>query len=135
LCRAPVEARDAEVAAFYDRLLTALRSSDGFRDGAWQLISPEPAWAGNPTWQDFISYAWQAPEGGRYVVVVNWSDHQAQCRLRLPFAGLAGLKVRLTDLMGSEVYWREGDALDAPGLYIDLGAWRSNVFRLERSGP
>jgi hypothetical protein len=135
LCRAPAEAPDPQVVAFYDRLLAALRTSDGFRDGAWTLIPPQQAWDGNPTWQDFLAYAWRAPDGGRYVVVVNCSDHQAQCRLRLPFAGLAGLRFRLTDLMGSEVYWRDGDALDAPGLYIDLGAWRSNVFKLELSGP
>ncbi len=59
----------------------ALRTSDAFRNGAWSLIPPQSAWAGNPTWQDFISYAWQSPDGGRYVVVVNYSDHQGQCRL------------------------------------------------------
>ncbi|MBN9089098.1 MAG: alpha-amylase [Reyranella sp.] len=130
LCRAPVEAPDAEVATFYDRLLAALMS-DGFRNGDWTPIPPQPAWAGNPTWQDFISYAWQVPEGGRYVVVVNYSDHQGQCRLRLPFAGLAGRHFRLVDMMGSEVYEREGNALKDPGLYVDLGPWRSNVFKLE----
>lgn len=134
LCRAPAEARNAEIAAFYDRLLAAL-ATESFRDGAWQLIPPQPAWAGNPTWQDFISYAWQGPEGARYVVVVNFSDHQGQCRLPLPFAGLAGFQFRLADMMGSEVYRRDGDALISPGLYIDLGAWRSNVFKLEPAGP
>jgi hypothetical protein len=133
LCRDPTEAPDVDIVAFYDRLLAVL-TSDGFRNGTWQLIPPQPAWAGNPTWQDFISYAWQAPDGGRYVVVVNCSDHQGQCRLRLPFTGLAGRQFRLTDIMGSEVYWRDGDALDAPGLYIDLGAWRSNVFKVEPVG-
>jgi hypothetical protein len=134
LCRAPAEAPDADIAAFYDRLLATLGTTDGFRDGAWALIPPQPAWAGNPTWQDFISYAWQGPDGARYVVVVNCSDHQGQCRLRLPFAGLAGLQFHLVDMMGSEVYQRAGDALSAPGLYIDLGAWRFNVFKLDTIG-
>jgi hypothetical protein len=95
------------------------------------LIAPQPAWPGNPSWQDFISCAWRAPDGGRYVVVVNYSDHQAQCRLRLPFTGLAGGRFRLVDRMGGEVYDRDGDELIDPGLYIDLGAWRYNVFKLE----
>jgi len=129
LRRGPVEPRDPDIAAFYDRLLTVL-----FRDGAWSLIAPQPAWTGNPSWQDFISYAWRAPDGGRYLVVVNYSDHQGQCRLRLPFTGLAGGRFRLVDLMGSEVYDRDGDGLIDPGLYIDLGAWRYNVFRLETVG-
>jgi hypothetical protein len=126
LRRGPVEPRDPDIAAFYDRLLTVL-----FRDGAWSLIAPQPAWPGNPSWQDFISCAWRAPDGGRYVVVVNYSDHQAQCRLRLPFTGLAGGRFRLVDRMGGEVYDRDGDELIDPGLYIDLGAWRYNVFKLE----
>jgi Alpha amylase, catalytic domain len=126
LRRGPVEPRDPGIAAFYDRLLAVL-----FRDGAWSLIAPQPAWPGNPSWQDFISYAWRAPDGGRYLVVVNYSDHQGQCRLRLPFTGLAGGRFRLVDLMGSEVYDRDGDGLIDPGLYIDLGAWRYNVFALK----
>jgi glycosidase len=129
LRRGPVEPRDPDIAAFYDRLLTVL-----FRDGAWSLIAPQPAWPDNPSWQDFISYAWRAPDGGRYLVVVNYSDHQGQCRLRLPFTGLAGGRFRLVDLMGSEVYDRDGDGLIDPGLYIDLGAWRYNVFKLEPVG-
>jgi glycosidase len=133
LCRGPVETANADSAAFYDRLLLALRN-DGFRDGAWSLIPPQPAWDGNPTWQDFIAYAWQAPDGGRQVVVVNYSDHQGQCHLRLPFAGLAGGQFRLVDVMGSEVYDRDGAGLVDPGLFIDLGAWRYNVFRLETVG-
>jgi len=36
--------------------------------------------------------------------------------------------------MGSEVYERDGDGLVGGGLYVDLGAWRYNLFRLERVG-
>jgi len=130
LRRGPVELRNADIAAFYDRLLSVLKS-DGFRYGAWSLIPPQPAWDGNPTGQDFVAFAWQARDGGGYVVVVNYADHQGQCHLRLPFAGLAGRKVRFVDTMGSEVYDQDGTGLIEPGLFIDLGAWRYNVFRLE----
>jgi len=131
LRRGPVEAPDPDVAAFYDRLLAVLKEQDAFRDGAWSLIPPQPAWAGNATWQDFVSYAWRTGDGGGRVVVVNYSDHQAQCRLRLPSSGLAGRQFRLTDMMGREVYVRDGNGLIEPGLYIDLGAWCCNVFRLD----
>jgi len=131
LRRAPVEVDNVDIAAFYDRLVAALKTSDALRNGAWSLVAPLSAWAGNPTWQDFISYAWQSPDGDRYVIVVNYSDRQGQCRLRLPFDGLAGRQLRLTDVMGSEVYLRDGSELLDPGLYIDLAAWRYNVFRLD----
>ena len=133
LRRAPAEARNADTAAFYDGVLAAL-TSDAFRNGTWSLIQPQPAWPGNPTWQDFISCAWHTANG-RYVVVINYSDHQGQCHLRLPFDGLAGRQFRLVDVMGSEVYLRDGGELVEPGLYIDLGAWRFNVFRLDVVGP
>ncbi len=130
LRRGPVEPRNADIAAFYEGLLSALKS-DGFRNGAWSLIPPQPAWDSNPTSQDFVSFAWQTRDGGGDIVVVNYSDHQGQCHLRLPFAGLADRKVWLVDVMGSEVYHRDGAGLVEPGLFIDLGAWRYNVFRLE----
>ena len=133
LRRGPVEPPNADIAAFYDRLLAVL-GSEVFRDGAWSLIPPQPAWHGNPTWQDFVSCAWHARDGGSCIVVVNYSDHQGQCHLRLPVAGLAGMRFRLVDMMGSEVYDRDGASLVDPGLFIDLGAWRYNVFRLESVG-
>ena len=133
LCRGPIEARDPAVAAFYDRLLSTIRSG-GFRDGAWSLIPPQPAWDGNPTWGDFVAFAWRADGAADHVIVVNYSDHQAQCRLRLPFDGLAIGRWRLVDALGSEVYERDGGELTDPGLYIDLAAWRYNVFSLEAIG-
>jgi hypothetical protein len=130
LCRGPVESRDPAVVAFYDTLLSTIRSG-GFRNGAWSLIPPQPAWDGNPTWSDFVAYAWHMDGAADHVIVVNYSNHRAQCRLRLPFTGLATGRWRLIDALGSEVYERDGRELTDPGLYIDLAAWRYNVFRVE----
>jgi Alpha amylase, catalytic domain len=131
LRRGPLEPLNPDIADFYDRLLTVLSKYDAFRYGAWSLIPPEAVWAGNPTWQDFIAYACRGPDEDSYVAIVNYSDHQGQCRLRLPFTGLPGNQFRLVDMMGSEVYDRDGSGLIDPGLYIDLEAWRYNLFRLE----
>jgi len=38
--------------------------------------------------------------------------------------------VRLTDVMGSEVYDRDGTELVNNGLYIDANPWHYNVFVL-----
>jgi hypothetical protein len=135
LRRGPLEPPNPAIVEFYDKLLTVLNAHDAFRSGVWSLVPPEPGWAGNPTWQDFIAYAWHGPDGVNHVAIANYSDHQAQCHLRLPFTGLTGNSLRLIDLMGSEVYDRDGDALVDPGLYIDLGPWRYNLFRLEPTCP
>jgi hypothetical protein len=128
LGRGPIEPRDDDTTEFYERLLTALRTAN---DSAWSLIEPREAWAGSPSWQNFVAYGWRTPEGQRYVAVVNYCDHQAQCHLRLPFADLGGERLRLVDVMGSEVYERDGSAMIDPGIYIDLAAWRYNLFSLQ----
>jgi hypothetical protein len=133
LCRAPVEPLDSDIAAFYRRLLAVLATCGAFRQGSWSLIQPQSAWAGNPTSGDVIAYAWRGPDGDGYVVVVNYSDHRAQCYLPLPFPELAGKRVRLADEMGSETYERDGDDLSRAGLYVDLRGWGYHVFSLQRT--
>lgn len=129
LCRGPDEPVDETIHAFYLTVLRAL-TNPLFRSGHWLRLDPFPAWAGNWTCDNFIAFAWQSDDGERALVVVNYEDSQGQCHLRLPFADLARRRVRLTDMLGSEVYERDGSALLDPGLYVDLGAWGYNVFKI-----
>jgi glycosidase len=129
LCRGPVEATDPEITAFYTRLLRLLKTS-AFRDGGWSQLQPQPAWAGNCTSGDFVAYAWADDKEGSHLVVINYAGHQGQCRLVLPFPEFLGRRVRLADMMGAEVYDRDGDELLDRGLYIDLAPWHYNVFEL-----
>jgi hypothetical protein len=135
LCRGPVETANADVSHFYARLLAVLKETASFRNGAWSQIDPEPAWAGNPSWSSFVAFRWSSPDGGAYLVVVNYGGSQAQCRLRLPSPELRGKQVRLTDLMGTEVYDRDGSELVDIGLYIDHAPWHFNVFALGSRQP
>jgi hypothetical protein len=131
LRRAPVEPTQPGVAAFYERLLSVLATDDAFRHGVWSPLSPQPAWPGNPTSNDVISCIWRGPDDGRTVIAVNYSDHQAQCRLPLPLDDVAGGPVRLADVMGNEEYIRDRRELVSPGLFLDLRPWHFNVFRLD----
>jgi hypothetical protein len=63
-------------------------------------------------------------------VVVNYAGNQGQCRLVLPFLEIRGKPVRLTDLIGTEVYHRDGTELVGNDLYIDHAPWHFNVFEL-----
>ena len=58
LCRGPVEPVDQSVSAFYAKLLPLLMKTRVFRDGAWSLIEPQPAWHGNWSSDGFIASAW-----------------------------------------------------------------------------
>ena len=52
----------------------------------------------------------------------------------LPFPELQERQLLLTDLMGSEVYHRDGSDLFQRGLYIDQAAWQINVFEVRSTG-
>jgi glycosidase len=133
LGRGPNEPVNADRQAFYDRLLAVLRQP-AVRDGEWRLLECVPAWDGNWTWDCFVAFAWQGRDDTRMVVAVNFAPHQSQCYLRLPYGDLAGNTWRLRDQMGTVIYERDGDALQAQGLYLDLGPWETFVFSLERRG-
>ncbi len=130
LCRGPAEPTNPQTAAFYAKLLHVLKETGSFRGGSWSQILPQPAWPGNATADDFVACAWSGENGGRHVVVVNYSDHQGQCRLPLPFLEFRGRQVRLADVIGTETYDRDGTELIDNGLYIDHSPWNFNVFEL-----
>jgi hypothetical protein len=52
----------------------------------------------------------------------------ADCPLSFP--EVRGKQVRLTDVIGTEVYDREGSELVDHGLYIDHAPWHFNMFEL-----
>ena len=131
LCRGPDEPINQEISNFYNRLLHVLKETEGFRSGRWSQIQPSPAWQGNESSEGFVAYAWSTSNGIYHVIVVNYAEHRGQCYLVLPFPDLHGKRLRLTDLMGDEVYDRDGGDLIDRGLYIDQAAWQINVFEVK----
>ena len=131
LCRAPAEPANPVILAFYTRLLEVLRTTRDFREGRWSQIQPQPAGSGNWTSECFVAYAWADAGHSSHLLVVNYAANQSQCRLPLPFDDLRGKKIRLTDLIGSEVYDRDGSETIDPGLFIDLAPWHFNVFTVQ----
>ncbi len=133
LVRGPQEAIDTGLEAFYDRLLAVLRHPV-VRDGCWQLFDCTAAWEGNWTWDCFIAFAWQGAGDERLLVTVNYAPNQSQCYVRLPFADLGTGQWRLEDVIRDTVYEREGNDLQARGLYLDEPPWRARVFSLKKRG-
>ena len=133
LVRGPDEPKSETLATFYDRLSAVLRQPI-VRDGRWQLLECAPAWDGNWTNDCFIAFAWEGTDGDRLVVAVNYSDHQSQCHVRLPFGDLGDEPWRLRNELGSEFYEWNGTDLRNNGLFLDEGPWKSSVFLLEKPG-
>jgi hypothetical protein len=103
------------------------------RDGQWQLLECRPAWDGNWTRDSFVACAWTGNDGSRRLVAVNYSDHFSQCYVEIPWKDFEGGLCRLRDRAGSSIYDRDGNALTARGLYLDMPAWAYYIFELERA--
>ncbi|MBI3862431.1 MAG: alpha-amylase [Planctomycetia bacterium] len=131
LGRAPDEPPDEALRRFYERLLAVLRQPV-VRDGQWRLLECASGWDGNWTNDCFVAFAWERGAGERLIVAVNYSEHQSQCRVRLPFADVAGHVWRLQDQLGTDVYDRDGDELHSRGLFLDLKPWEACVYALNR---
>jgi len=129
LVRAPSESPDPSRQQFYAALSAVLRRP-ALRDGEWRLLECAQAWDGNPTWDDFVAWSWEAAPGQRLLIAVNHSSHQSQCYVHLPFTDLAGCTIRFEDLMGPASYDRDGSDLRGRGLYLDLPPWGFHVFEL-----
>jgi hypothetical protein len=129
LGRAPDEPANSRLLQFYDRLLTVLRRPE-VRQGQWQLLHCAPAWDGNWTNDCFLAFAWQGPAAERLLVAVNYVPHQSQCYARLPFTDLATSRWRLEDQLSPATYDRDGNDLQARGLYLDMAPWQASVFSM-----
>jgi len=131
LCRAPDEHDGGELTAFYDRLLKVLIDDPVVHDGDWRLLDVRRAWSENTSDGSLVASSWWDADGGlALVAVVNLSTTRSQGYVRLPFAPLAGRTWSLEDQLGPERYERDGSDLVERGLYVDLGPWGHNLFRV-----
>lgn len=130
LVRAPDEPVDEALAQFYARLLAVLRRPM-VRDGSWSLLECVPTWAGNTTSDNFIAFRWERSPREWLIVVVNYSQQQSQCFMRLPFPQIAERTLRLQDQLSEAVFDRQGDDLLARGLFLDMPPWGHHVFEVQ----
>ena len=129
LVRAPEEPVDARIAAFYMRLLAALRQP-ALRDGVWSLLEASEAWSGNASHAQLIAWQWQLPGQPWLCAAVNYAPRAGQCFVRPPEAVLSGHGLRFRDLLGAAVYERDVEDLARRGLYLDLPAWGHHLFEV-----
>jgi hypothetical protein len=129
LSRRPPERIDTELLAFYRSLLSGTANS-GLRRGTWALLDCQ-GWPDNSSYRDLLAWTW-SDEHPHHVVVVNFSSHQTQGRLELPWPQLRGRTWRLTDLQDGRRFDRSGDELVYPGLYVDLPPWGSHVLAVDQ---
>ncbi len=118
------------LAAFYRRLLDCLKLA--WPDD-WTLLETVPAWDGNWTNNCFLCFGWSSNEELEVLAAINFSDHQSQCRVKLPFPSLRGHDITLRDLLGDAVYRRDGSELSSSGLYLDMPNWQFHLLKIEHA--
>lgn len=129
LVRAATEPVNEALKAFYDQLLAVLKLPT-VREGRWWLIQPRPAWDGNGSHENILAFAWERSASERLMIAVNFSDHQSQARLGLPFSNLSGQQIRFQELIHTGFYDRSGNDVAEHGFYVDLPSWGSHVLSL-----
>ena len=129
LARRAVEPVQLEIETMYQQFLTALRASAVGR-GAFQLLRPRPAWADNPTAQNFVLVQWSASLDFD-LVVVNLAPHRSQCYAPLTWPQTSVGNWVMRDVLGTEQFERSGSELQRQGLYLDLPPYGAQLFRFE----
>jgi len=120
LGRRPDEPADTYIQAFYRTLLKSI-SQEVIRNGHWQLMDRN-GWPDNQSWHNILAWGWDG--FGEYnLVVVNYSDSNAQALIKLPWEDLKGKTWQIRDLFTGTIYDRNGDEMINNGLYVDLPPW------------
>ncbi len=130
LSRAPDEPINGALKQFYERLLEVLHCPV-LRNEQWRLLECVPAWEGNGSSDAFIAWSWQDTKGSRLLVAVNYADHASQCYVRLSSSEIGPGRWRLRDLLSQACYERDGNDLQARGLYLDMPPWHYHVFEVK----
>jgi hypothetical protein len=127
LGRRPAELMDQDIATFYGRLLKEI-NRDVLRNGDWRLCE-RSGWPDNQSCRNILTWCWVA-DGGRYLIVVNFSAASAQALVRVPWDEMRGKMWRLDDRLSRETFERSGNDIRDAGLYVELGPWECHLFQV-----
>jgi hypothetical protein len=130
LGKRPDEPLDAELQAFYAKLLEAI-DRPVFREGQWSLCE-RSGWADNASFKNLVAWSWQQDDE-RYLIIINFSDLPAQARVRIPWTDAVGANWHLIDVLSGASYERCGTEMFSPGLYVELGPLKYYFFQFLRS--
>ncbi len=130
LGRRPDEPVDADLQAFYGKLLEAIDRA-AFREGQWSLCE-RTGWPDNGSFQNVVAWTWLKDEE-RYLIVVNLSEGPAQARIQVRWKETENRTWQLKDLMSGTIYERHGSEMLSPGLYVELKAWGFHFLAAQAS--
>jgi hypothetical protein len=126
LRRAALEATSPRTKDFYSKLLPIVQSPLA-KNGTWQPLESTPAWPGNHSCENFVSYL-LSHAGAHLLVSVNLSPYRAQCRLALPCIRASSTSIEFSDLLTKAAYQRTTDDLVREGLFVELDGYACHIL-------
>ena len=126
LGREPFEKTEECLSDYFNKLLN-ITSAEVFRKGDWRLLELLKAWENNYSNEKMLAWVW-AYKNERRLVVVNYSDLKAQCRIKLDVRNYPE-NFELVDLLTNYSYLRSSEEVFHIGLFIELQAYQSHIFR------
>ena len=121
LARRVPEPIDVELEQYYHKVLNAARALSG----SWQLCETT-GWPDNQSHTNLLAWTW-----GGTIVVINYSPHPAQGRVKLAQT-FSRPSCHLTDQLTAETFDRDSHELATQGLFVDLAPWHVHFLRFEK---
>jgi hypothetical protein len=127
LGRRPPERANEGLRSFYRKLLPIL-ADPLVHKGEWSLCD-RSGWPDNASYLNVLAWDWVNGDK-RCLIVVNLSDSPAQARVQVRWPMIRSKTWKLIDVLSNVTYERNGDEMFSPGLYLELGPWGYNCFRM-----
>ena len=131
LGRWPKEPTNPEIQGMYEQILGVLKDSAAGR-GDWKLLRPT-GWPDNNSAQNFVIIQWQNKPMEFELAVINLAGYSSQCLVRPDIKDLPERDWEMRNLLGMELYQRNGADIAANGLYLDLPAHGAQLFHFKRA--
>jgi hypothetical protein len=128
LSRRKEEAENAKLKKFYLQLLKILQY-DVICNGKWSTCKVS-GWPDNQTCLNLLVWEWLG-DHENLLFVINLGDQPAQALVESNFSYLPGRTYQLFDVISGELFIRDGENMNYPGLFVGLQPWGAHSFHIE----
>ena len=128
LSRRQNEQENGALKEYYRKLLQILQS-EAIRNGKWSACEVS-GWSDNQSCLNLLVWEWSG-DHENLLFVVNLSDQPAQALVRSSYSYLPGRTYQLFDVISGELFIRDSDEMNDPGLFVGLQAWGAHAFHIE----
>ncbi len=125
LGREPVEKISGSIKEHYEKILR-ITKEDIFVHGEWSMLYPLPVSDSDSTFESVFAWQWKLNDERR-IVIVNYSNNAAYCRLKLNLSSQNG-DLFLDDLLNGDSYKRCKKEIASSGLFVELKCFHSHIF-------